>query len=344
MFLVSAPGKVHLIGEHAVVYGEPAIISSIGLRTYVKIDFSENISFRDMEWPNISHSWSVENVLEITEKCEELWNHGKSTGDFSKLFGFVKVNGYEFYRASIIGIAIKALNIKEGFSIEVKSEIPTGSGLGSSASRAVAITKAIAELFEKNISLEKLNEIAFNQEKIIHGNPSGGDNTACCYGGILWFRKSSSKNEIISLKDEIPYKLENFFLVYTKKPEKTTGELVQMVANLDKEYREKRIKEIGRLTIEMKEALKKRDFENIKNIINLAQKNLEELKVSCNEIDKLCENVRKIGGAAKLCGAGGGGIVLCYHEDKESLINLIKNLGYKFWEVDLGVEGVKLEN
>jgi mevalonate kinase len=344
MLLASSPGKVHFIGEHAVVYGEPAILCSIGLRTYVKIDFSKNISFIDMEWPNIFHSWSVENVLEITEKCEDLWNYCKNAEDFSKLFSFIKENGYEFYRAYIVGIVMKNLNIKEGFSIEVRSEIPTGSGLGSSASRAVAITKAISELFEKNISLEKLNKIAFNQEKIIHGNPSGGDNSACCYGGILWFRKSFPENEIISLKDEIPYKLENFFLVYTKKPEKTTGELVQMVANLDKEYREKRIKEIGRLTKEMREALKKRDFENIKNIINLAQKNLSELGVSNNEIEKLCENVRKIGGAAKLCGAGGGGIVLCYHEDKERLTNLIKRLGYKFWEVDLGVEGVKLEN
>lgn len=343
MIKVSAPGKVHLIGEHAAVYGEPAILAAVGKRTYLTIKLSQKVTYRDLGWPDISHTWSVREVLEITEKTLNLWNSCNQKQNFSELFEFIKKNCYEGCRASALGIAMKMLGIKKGFSITVDSQIPTGAGLGSSASRAVAITKAIANLFKKKISLEKINEVAFEQEKIIHGTPSGGDNSTCCFGGLFWFKKAQPKNEIRSLKEDIPYQLQNFVFVYTGEPKKTTGELVQLVRELNEEYRTERIKKIGKMSYEMLDVLKRKDFKKMKEIINQTQKNLAELGVSTEEIDEIAKAVQKIGGAAKLCGAGGGGIMLCYHEDKEKLINLIKDIGYECWESDLGVEGVRIE-
>ena len=343
MIKTSAPGKVHLIGEHAVVYSEPAIIAAIGNRTYVDISPAKDITYQDIAWPDISHTWKVEQVFEITQKTFDLWKEGNEKKDFSKLFSFIKENGYEGYRASVLGLAMKKMGINQGFSITIDSKIPTGAGLGSSASRAVAMTKAIAELFEKELSLEEINEIAFQQEKIIHGTPSGGDNSACCFGGLVWFKKDQPKNQINSLKEEVPYKLENFVFVYTGPPQKTTGELVQLVRELDEGYRTERIKKIGEMTYEMLDVLRRRNFQRMKEIINQTQKNLAELKVSTEKIDEIAESVQEIGGAAKLCGAGGGGIVLCYHQDKGKLIDLIKNIGYDPWETELAVEGVRIE-
>lgn len=343
MLKISAPGKVHLIGEHSIVYGEPAIIASIGKRTYVSVEPAKKITYVDLAWPDISHTWSQNELFQLTQKVFNLWKSGNQKKNFSELFDFLKKNGYEGYRASVLGIAMKMLGIKKGFSITIDSKIPTGAGLGSSASRAVAITKAIAELFKKKVSLERINEIAYEQEKIIHGLPSGGDNSACCFGGLIWFKKAQPKNEIISFKKDIPYKLENFVFVNTGKPKKTTGELVQQVRELDEEYRTKRIKKIGQMSYEMLEALKGKNFQKIKEILNQTQKNLGELGVSTKEIDKISEAVQKIGGAAKLCGAGGGGIVLCYHQDKKKLIDLLKNLGYEPWKTELAVEGVRIE-
>ncbi|PIR71492.1 MAG: mevalonate kinase [Candidatus Nealsonbacteria bacterium CG10_big_fil_rev_8_21_14_0_10_37_25] len=343
MIKTSAPGKVHLIGEHAVVYSEPAIIAAIGNRTYVDISPAKDITYQDIAWPDISHTWKVEQVFEITQKTFDLWKEGNEKKDFSKLFSFIKENGYEGYRASVLGLAMKNLGINQGFSITIDSKIPTGAGLGSSASRAVAMTKAIAELFEKELSLEEINEIAFQQEKIIHGTPSGGDNSACCFGGLVWFKKDQPKNQINSLKEEVPYKLENFVFVYTGPPQKTTGELVQLVRELDEGYRTERIKKIGEMTYEMLDVLRRRNFQRMKEIINQTQKNLAELKISTEKIDQIAESVQEIGGAAKLCGAGSGGIVLCYHQDKGKLIDLIKNIGYDPWETELAVEGVRIE-
>jgi len=343
MIKTSAPGKVHLIGEHAVVYSEPAIIAAIGNRTYVDISPAKDITYQDIAWPDISHTWKVEQVFEITQKTFDLWKEGNEKKDFSKLFSFIKENGYEGYRASVLGLAMKTLGINQGFSITIDSKITTGAGLGSSASRAVAMTKAIAELFEKELSLEEINEIAFQQEKIIHGTPSGGDNSACCFGGLVWFKKDQPKNQINSLKEEVPYKLENFVFVYTGPPQKTTGELVQLVRELDEGYRTERIKKIGEMTYEMLDVLRRRNFQRMKEIINQTQKNLAELKISTEKIDQIAESVQEIGGAAKLCGAGSGGIVLCYHQDKGKLIDLIKNIGYDPWETELAVEGVMAE-
>jgi mevalonate kinase len=116
------------------------------------------------------------------------------------------------------------------------------------------------------------------------------------------------------------------------------------VRNLDESYRTPRIKALGAATLAMRDALKQKDFSKMKALINFAQRFLGELDVSTTDIDSISKAVLDIGGAAKLCGAGGGGTVLCYHEDKNKLIDTIKELGYKPMDVELGAEGVRIEN
>ncbi|MEM7815422.1 MAG: hypothetical protein QXF55_03710, partial [Candidatus Aenigmatarchaeota archaeon] len=76
---------------------------------------------------------------------------------------------------------------------------------------------------------------------------------------------------------------------------------------------------------------------------NRNQQLLAELGVSTPTIDRIAEVVRGIGGAAKLCGAGGGGTMLCWHSDKGLLRQTISSLGFEPWEAELGAEGVRRE-
>ncbi len=342
MITVSAPGKCIIIGEHAVVYGKPAIIAAVGLRTSVSFEKSGSVTYRDKRWGH-DDTWPLEEVYETTEKILSLWNSCADKKDFSELFRNIKSNRYENYKKTVIGIALKRLSIKHGIIVDIDSEIPGGSGLGSSSSLSVSLVKGIAAAYDKSPSLEEINEIAYELEKIIHGTPSGGDNSACCFGGLVWFRKSQPTNEIRSLKEEIPYKLENFILVNTGPPEKTTGELVQQIRNLEETFRQTHIDDLERLTLEMLQVLKAKNYTRMKQIINEAQKNLAELTVSTPGIDNLCSSIRELGGAAKLCGAGGGGIVLCWHEDVNKLKKQIRLLGFEPLEVDLAVEGVRVD-
>jgi mevalonate kinase len=336
MVKVSVPGKVHLIGEHAVVYGEPAIIAAIGRRIQIDAEKGEKVKVSGGDY---SIEWDVQGVKESARKAEELWKAGAEKKDFSEIFSFM---GGDNFKKIAIGHVLNKLGIDSGIEMRISGNVPIGAGVGSSASLATAIAKAISEVYEKGLGTEEVNQLAFEIERFKHGAPSGGDNSACCYGGLTWFQKGDP-NTIDSLAQEIPYKLENFVLVYTKKPEKSTGELVQQVMNMDPAVRDPAVRSIGEATREMREVLKERDFEKMKDLINLAQVNLAKLGVSVPEIDRIHEGVKEIGGAAKGCGAMGGGIVLCYHEDKEMLKNKIRELGFEPWEAELAVEGVKRE-
>ncbi len=339
----SAPGKCILIGEHAVVYGEPAIIAAISKRTTVRCSKNDKVRYLDRRFDTEGNIWPVSEVLSASRKTTDVWNACAAKKDFFALFKHVKKNKYENYRKTVVGIVLQRLGIKEGVSVEINSDVPVGAGLGSSSSLSVALTKSIAETFKKNISLSEVNEIAYELEKIIHGTPSGGDNSASCYGGLLWFKKTASGPSIQSLKEEIPHRMENFVLVYTRQPDKTTGEMVQIVRNLPEQKRNKHIKAIGASAEKMRVALRQKDIKTVRDCMNEAQANLSELGVSTPEIDRIAKTVRDMAGAAKLCGAGGGGIMLCYHHEKNKLLSAIRKLGYEPIEAELGAEGVRIE-
>ncbi len=345
MIKVSAPAKIHIIGEHAVVYGHPAIIAAVNLRIYVEAEKSDKVVLRDTRW-NSYREWTVSACKETASKAQEMWKECAAKSNFSDLLSWAKDNGtYNTYWKALLGTVLEMINADSGISIHItKCEIPTGSGIGSSSAGAVAIAKAASEVYKKNLDLKKINEIAFECEKLIHGTPSGGDNTASCYGGLIWFQKAQPKNIIIPLGEEIPHKLENFLLAYTRQPEKTTGELVQMVRNIPESERNPKMEEIARMTEEMKDVLKRKDYFRMKQIINRTNEILSSFGLSIPETEKIYETVKSMGGAAKMCGACGGGVMLIWHEHPQEAANTIRKIGFKVFEADLAVEGVKIEN
>ncbi len=336
MLTVSVPGKVHLIGEHAVVYGEPAILASVGKRIFIHAEKGDGIRIEDGK--DILE-WSIEGVKDFGKKASQLWEECKEKGNFSDVVKFTY--GKNFAKAAL-GFLFNKFGVQEGLNLRIETDLPRGAGLGYSAAYAVGLVKTVSEVFDLELGREKINELAYEIEKFAHGTPSGGDNSTCCFGGLIWFEKGNPPR-IEPLKKEIPYPLENFVLAYIKPPEKSTGELVQMIGDLDPEFREPRIKAIGKATWEMRKALRESDFQRVKELINLAWKNLSDLGLSIPEADEVIEKIVSLGGAAKLCGACGGGILLAYHEDKERLKEVIKETGYEPWEVKLGVEGVRRE-
>lgn len=340
MVVVSAPGKVHLIGEHAVVYGEPAILAAVGLRMEVEAEKSDKVSVSDSGIHDDAE-WSVEETLSFADEVRRLWEEGNQSKNFSKVFDAVKGG---IFKKAVIGTALREFGISSGITIRIKrSEIPAGSGLGSSAAVAAVIVKSIADAYGIDASTDRVNDIVYKCERYKHGTPSGGDNTAIVHGGLVWFAKNmeGGPNTINPLQKEIPHKLDGFVLAYIKTPEKTTGELVSMVRETDVSVRDRAVKDIGQATHEMRKALAERDPERIKALINRAWDSLSALGLSVPEADGLIAKIREAGGAAKLCGACGGGMMLAYHESPETIRKIIRDSGYEPMEVELGVEGVR---
>ncbi|MDP7079424.1 MAG: mevalonate kinase [Candidatus Undinarchaeales archaeon] len=340
MVTVSVPGKVYLIGEHAVVYGKPAIIAAVGRRVTVNAEPADRVQIIDNQMGS-EMDWSVDECLIAGRRANELWKAGNAAGDFTELFQFTK--GDAFKRAAI-GTFMNEFGVSSGCALTIESSIPLGSGLGSSSALSVALAAVVAELNGLSVPREEVNRLAYLAERYKHGRPSGGDNTACCYGGLVWFRKDTPENVIRSLKEEVPYSLEDFVLVYIKEPERTTGELVSHVRSLDPAVRDPLVDDISEATHMMRTALKGRDVGSVAGLIDRAWDDLAGLGLSVPEADELVARIRAAGGAAKLCGACGGGIMLVHSTDRARLDQVIKDAGYEPWETELGVEGLRVEH
>ena len=146
----SAPAKVHVIGEHAVVYGKPAIISAINLRLALTVAPTR-------------HSGD--------ERSEDSRIYKIQTAIESQIKKTYKLKSIPLYQ------------------IEIKSDFPVGSGLGASAAISATLTAALFRLLKIRAGKQQIYDIALSGEKAIHGNPSGSDLAAVIFGGIIWFRK-----------------------------------------------------------------------------------------------------------------------------------------------------------
>ncbi|MBI2465379.1 hypothetical protein HYV64_04520 [Candidatus Shapirobacteria bacterium] len=294
---ISVPAKIHLLGEHAVVYGKPALLHSVELRVKVSISPS-----------------SKPCRLKISKIIEP--------------------------------IIKKEYNIKEipKFKLVIDSKIPVGSGLGSSAAVSAACIAAILSILKISWDRNSVNKLAFEAEKVFHGNPSGGDNAAVVFGGLIWFQKINRDEKIIKhLPFSIPEKLaQNFVLINTGKPVESTAEMVKLARITDFFLQDQE-----KLTNELAEVIKNGDEKNFIRIIKQGEKNLESIGVVSEIVQLIIREIENAGGAAKISGGGGRtkgvGMLLTYHKDPEIIKKIAKKRKFPFFQTELGVEGLRRE-
>jgi len=159
MILTSAPGKVILFGEHAVVYGEPAIAGAIERRVYVQA--------------------KLRNDKEIKIFSSE---------DITDEFRYVK---------KAAEIAFDYLGKNSGLELKINSEVPIASGLGSSASVSVATILAISRLLEYELSKKEIATLGHRTESELQGAASITDTATATHGGVLFIQPKTEKFEVI---------------------------------------------------------------------------------------------------------------------------------------------------
>ena len=297
----SAPAKVILSGEHAVVYGKQALVSAINLRLKFHLTIFAR-SYKD--------------------------------GEISKEISFISQKVKEYLKKQKINLIDKPFNFK------IESEIPIGRGLGSSAALSAAAVAAFLEFYSgREFNKEVINSLAFKIEKHFHQNPSGVDNSASCFGGLILYQKKIS---LTNLDHKIPKSFEEkLFLIDSGKPKETTGEMVDFVqTTVDKKILNKIEKTTNKLLI----SIKKEDKILFKKSLIDNEKLLEKLGVVSEKTKKLLSNLSKFG-VGKVTGAGGretnSGFILFLADDKEKLIkylNIRKIPYYKFIPDDQGLK------
>ena len=362
---VSAPSKVILHGEHAVVYGKSAIAGSLDLRTRMCLTpLQENVLEVDFPDVGVKKQWKSKEIKEriLYKRPKTLHNQIEDLdSDFLQCIETFLAQGdfnkNEFQKSSLLCFFYLYSMLCDKFvslQIKVESEIPLGAGLGSSAALSVCLAAGLYALKDPKMDEEALDQIcryAFLSEKILHGNPSGIDNAVSTYGGFIHFKKQGLTSKIV------PIDCSNcdlrILLVNTKVP-RSTKTMVQNVKNSYHEYPEvigPTLDAIDGLTKKCLEVLQNDQETNktrtISQLVDYNQKLLETLGVSHPALEDVVQLAKTSGFSAKLTGAGGGGFAMIVISNaEETILNEIKEKlaknGYDSYETSIGVDGVRV--
>jgi len=316
MIKVSAPCKVHLLGEWAVVWGKPALLTTVDLRIIASISSSSHPEQHALPSGVDSGSIQIKKIIEPIVK--------------------------------------KELKLKKipAYHLELTSQIPMGAHLGSSAAVSVVSIAALLSHLKVKWDLDLVNKLAYEAEKVFHGNPSGADNSTITYGGLVWYRKETPDLKIIhSLPFSIPARLtKNFMVINTGTPTQNTKQMITKITSLFEKkpkLKEQFLTLQEQLVRELLPAIKNADEKEVIRIIREGEANLELIGVCSPEVKKIIRQIEAAGGAAKICGAGSDsgptGVLLTFHPNPTKILSLAKSENLDYFKTNLGVEGLRLE-
>ncbi|XP_020297986.1 mevalonate kinase [Pseudomyrmex gracilis] len=380
---VSAPGKVILTGEHAVVYGKTALAASLDLRTTAELtelpDFSNSTNIK-IEFPNINLFVNIPFQIYKSYFSSNNFNFDFSTNsdrlhrqveEFLPLSGVLVTPQQKLSLQALFYLLVyiaheERINVKP-FRLHLFTQLTINSGLGSSASFAVCLAacflrwsrlqKNIIIGFEKN-DLENISKYALSCEKIMHGEPSGIDNSVCTYGSIIEFRR----DEPVNVLSEIP-SME--ILLVDSKIMRNTRDQITRVMELKQSFPEivksilngiddvskavlEEINVICNINLDHPEPLLV-EHNKLGTLIHMNQGLLSALGVSHPKLDIICSIAQYHSLYGKLTGAGGGGyafILLPPNILEEVVASVTEQLiaeGFNVTRTKLGTTGVKIE-
>jgi mevalonate kinase len=244
----------------------------------------------------------------------------------------IKVVDEVFEKTDLVKKAIEVAGGNESIQVKIESDLPIGSGLGSSAVVAAATINAVREYLGKPINKDELFKLTMECERLAHGNPSGLDPTTVIYGGLIAFTKGQPFERLNILKSI------KLLLVNSGKPEESTKEMIELVAN--NINKDEIIDRIGDLTIEFKKMLE--SGQDISAILNQNGLMLEELGVVGAKAVMLSKEIRNLGGSVKIVGAGGArtgsGMMIVMAPDYTKIMKLLDNKQIDYFETTIGAK------
>jgi mevalonate kinase len=277
-------GKVILFNEHFVVYNIPSIVSAIDRATTATVELFKR------------KGWSLDDLREATPGYKE----DKLEQQKESIERILKAAGVD--------------STKNPIKITLGGDLVAASGIGASAASCVAIARALSDEFNLGLSDERINEIAYEGERAYHGAPSGVDNTAATYGGLIWFVRGRPI-ELIKIKKPVEIVMGNTGIVTDTKA------AVAGVRERKEKYPEKYakiFKEAEDLAYKARKALESYDLKAVGKYMNENHKQLQEIELSCKELDFLVDIARKQGAiGVKLTGGGLGGNMVALTPGKE---------------------------
>lgn len=309
----SAPGKVILLGEHAAVYGNPVLVASVDLRTYARVSRRKDDRFV------------------LTNKATGIDKLKFRFSDFSKL----KKQWSTMLTIECLERAFEIIDEKTGFDLEIWSDAPVASGLGSSASAAAALTMALFEENGQPLKDKEIADMAWKVENLVHGKSSGVDPYAVTFGGVLRYtpgdytRINAGKCPEITIGNTCVQ-------VDTREPVMDVMKLKEKYPEFFENY----LSAMAHIVDYGQKYLQEGNIQKLGEIMNINHGLLSSIGVSSPELDRLVWAARKVSPGAKLCGKGRGGIMIALGDAEKE----IKEAGGTVIRTKICNEGVRIED
>lgn len=219
------------------------------------------------------------------------------------------MSGTDPFCARIVRLLREELGLTGAeFGVTVRSSLPPGMGLGSSAAVAVAITRAVCKAHALEVDDERVNSIAFACEKLAHGTPSGIDNTLATYAQPMLFSNAGRLHiEVLTLRETPP-----IVVAFSSQPGSTQAEVAAVRTRhaRQREHYEALFDQVDALSRAGATALQAADYATLGGMMNICHGLLNAIGVSTPEIETIVSLARQAGACgAKLTGGGGGGAV-----------------------------------
>jgi mevalonate kinase len=273
-------GKVILFNEHFVVYGLPAIVSAIGRKTTAVVEKGSGSGIEIKDYRPETPGYKAEKHFQQQESLQ-------------RMFKFMRIDTEHNH-----------------FKIALGGDLIAASGVGASAASCAAIARALSEELGLNYSDEQVNQTAYEGEKGYHGTPSGIDNTAATYGGLIWYNRGAESQimDRMKLRKPVEVVMGNTGIVADTKI------VVAGVKERKEEAPEKYgqiFKNAEELAQEARKQLIAFDLPKLGISMNRNHEMLQQIGVSCHELDVLVILARDNGAlGAKMTGTGRGGYMV----------------------------------
>ncbi|MBP8252332.1 MAG: mevalonate kinase [Herpetosiphon sp.] len=276
----SAPAKLILGGEHAVVYGQPAIAMPFAaLRATVHATSAERGAGLTVIAPDLGTTWRLRAAQPLSDLAER---------------------------------TLHLLEIPEpDIQLTITSSIPIASGMGSGAAVGVALVRALAHIAQRELDPSVVSQLVYESEQAFHGTPSGIDNTVIAYEQPIVFQRQPFGMPTIT---PLPVHGSWMFVVadtgVASETKAVVGDLRQRW-NADQATYDQHFHAIGACVWQMEAALQQHDQTKLGELLNQNHGLLQTIGVSSPELDRLVNAAQDAGAlGAKMSGAGWGGIML----------------------------------
>jgi len=305
----SAPGKIILFGEHAVVYGRPALAMPVN-------QVHADVEVLDSDRPGI---WIDAPIIDLHAELSSLPSDHPIGSVILKLFSppFTSPQSLQ-----------EKLGGERGAEINITSTIPVASGLGSGAAVSVALIRALSGFLSQPLTNEQINEMVFEIEKLHHGTPSGIDNTVITYNMPVYFIKGKP---IETFKVGKPFTIVIGDTGIPAPTKESVGDVRQLWENNKNQF-ENVFNEIAQISLIARRSIESGKPEALGELMDHNHSLLQELTVSSPELDALVFAARQAGAlGAKLSGGGRGGnmIALVKQARAESVAGALISAGAK---------------